>query len=162
VSRIRCRLGAQLRHVWYNCDRERDVLQQHSSRKHLSQKPARRAKFVPKVPQDEVEEEILSQIAESPGGASIGALSRSLSGGVSRRSLQRRLAQLVAAGKLQYIKRGRSTRYLLPPPRADKSAQAAILALTCGKPCTGHFLSEFPRVTTASSLRAISPTRAAT
>jgi hypothetical protein len=81
---------------------------------------------VGKRPQDNIDEQVLNQVASSPKGISIGALSQSLGSQISRRSLQRRLAELIAAGRLVYEKHGRSTRYWLPSSSSAKSEEASI------------------------------------
>jgi hypothetical protein len=68
---------------------------------------------------DEIDEQVLAQVKDSPEGMRIEALSKLFEGEISRRSLQRRLSQLVAAGRLISEKKGRSTRYFFPPLVAD-------------------------------------------
>jgi Fic family protein len=58
-----------------------------------------------------IDEQILIQIRNSPGGLGIQTLSNLLEGQISRRSLQRHLSELVTSGKLTSEKKGRSTLY---------------------------------------------------
>ena len=64
---------------------------------------------------DTIDDELLRQTKDAGTGIGIDALYRLLGGEVSRRSLQRRLSQFVAAGLLMTKGGGRSTRYLLRP-----------------------------------------------
>jgi hypothetical protein len=68
---------------------------------------------------DKTDEQVLEHIRNAVGGAGIEALYRSLGGEISRRSLQRRLSDLVARGKLLSEKKGRSTRYILAPSEPE-------------------------------------------
>lgn len=71
-----------------------------------------------KLPVD-IEERVLTHVGAFPEGFGIEALSRLLGGEVSRRSLQRILAGMVSAGRVNLEKRGRSSRYLVPA-KAEK------------------------------------------
>lgn len=69
---------------------------------------------MPKKLTDSIEEQVLRHVGNSPEGLGIEALSGLLGDRISRRSLQRILAELVKAGRLNLVKRGRSSRYLAP------------------------------------------------
>ncbi len=69
---------------------------------------------MPKRLPADIDEQLLTSIANAPDGVGIDDLLRMLGGAVSRRSLQRRLSKLVAAGRVMREGRGPSTRYLLP------------------------------------------------
>src|SRR6266540_2293619 len=69
---------------------------------------------MPKRLPADIDEQLLTSIANAPDGLGIDDLLRMLGGEVSRRSLQRRLSELVAAGRVLTEGRGPSTRYLLP------------------------------------------------
>ena len=69
---------------------------------------------MPKKLPDDIEEKVLTHVGNSPEGLGIEALSVLLGDRISRRSLQRVLAGLVEAGRLNLEKRGRSSRYLIP------------------------------------------------
>jgi Fic/DOC family len=66
-----------------------------------------------RLPAD-VDERLLTLIGNAPDGVGTDDLLRLLGNEISRRSLQRRLAELVDAGRLITEGGGRSTRYLLP------------------------------------------------
>lgn len=82
-----------------------------------------------KVP-TKIDEEVLAHIRSSPRGMGIEALSRLLGDQISRRSLQRRLSELVASRKLKSEKKGRSTRYLLPPSVGEVKREESSVALS--------------------------------
>jgi hypothetical protein len=65
-----------------------------------------------KLPAD-LDEQLLTHVGNTPDGASIDDLLRLVNDKISRRSLQRRLAELVGVGRLITEGGGRSTRYLL-------------------------------------------------
>ena len=69
---------------------------------------------MPKRLPADLDEQLLKHIGNAPGGASIDDLLRLLNGETSRRSLQRRLSELVDANRLSTEGGGRSTRYLVP------------------------------------------------
>jgi hypothetical protein len=60
-----------------------------------------------------IDEQLLAHIGEAPGGVSVDDLLRLLNDKISRRSLQRRLSELIDANRLVTEGGGRSTRYLL-------------------------------------------------
>ena len=74
---------------------------------------------MPKRLADEIDEQVLAHVRNSTEGMGIEALSGLLGDRISRRSLQRRLSELVAAGRLTSEKKGRSTRYFFPSSVAD-------------------------------------------
>jgi hypothetical protein len=65
-----------------------------------------------KVP-DTIDEDLIKHIGDVSGGLKIDDLSTLIGHQISRRSLQRRLSELVASGRLFTERGGRSTRYLL-------------------------------------------------
>ena len=69
---------------------------------------------MPKVTPTHEFDKLLALIAEQPDGLSVDALLREMSGGVQRRTLQRRLGLLVKQQRVQMQADGRSVRYLLP------------------------------------------------
>ncbi len=69
---------------------------------------------MPKKLPDDIREQVLTHVGKAPEGLGIEALFELLRNQISRRSLQRLLAELVNAGKLNIEKRGRSSRYLIP------------------------------------------------
>src|SRR6185503_13338192 len=81
----------------------------------IAQEEARMPKRLPK----DADEQVVTHVENSPDGLGIEALSRLLGDQISRRTLQRRLSQLVATGELISEKKGRSTRYLLPPSTGE-------------------------------------------
>lgn len=82
-----------------------------------------------RLPKD-VDEQVLAQVANSPDGLGIEALSRLLGDQISRRSLQRRLSELVATRRLVSEKKGRSTRYLLRPSAGEVKREESTVALS--------------------------------
>ena len=74
---------------------------------------------------DDVEEQVLKHVGGSPEGLGIEGLSRRIGGRISRRSLQRVLAELVKAGRLNLEKRGRLSHYLLPAKAEEVTGVAA-------------------------------------
>lgn len=68
-----------------------------------------------------IDEQLFRHIENAPEGIGVDALMRLLGAAISRRSLQRRLAELIGASRLITAGGGRSTRYLLP-----KSIEAAV------------------------------------
>ena len=85
---------------------------------------------VPKRLPKDVDEKVLAYVANSPDGLGIEALSRLLGDQISRRSLQRRLSDLVATRKLIPAKKGRSTRYLLLPSAGEAKREEGSVALS--------------------------------
>jgi hypothetical protein len=69
---------------------------------------------MPKKLPDDIEEQILTHVGNRPKGSGIEELSEVLGDQVSRRSLQRLLARLVEADRLNIDRRGRSSRYSIP------------------------------------------------
>lgn len=70
---------------------------------------------MPKLLSTEINERLLEVIAEHGEGIGIDALTRLVGSGISRRTLQRRLASLVVEGKLTTTGEGRAVRYQLSP-----------------------------------------------
>jgi hypothetical protein len=81
-----------------------------------------------KLPED-IAERMLEHIGNSPDGLGIEALSDLLGDQISRRSLQRLLAGLVEAGRLNIEKRGRSSRYFTPA-KVDKTEKEDYVPLS--------------------------------
>jgi hypothetical protein len=77
-----------------------------------------------------IDEQLLRDIANAPGGLSVDDLLRLLRGEISRRSLQRRLSALVNAERLITEGGGRSTRYLLPNAVSKKGAEEDYVRLS--------------------------------
>ncbi|MGH9824430.1 MAG: Fic family protein [Blastocatellia bacterium] len=77
-----------------------------------------------------IDDDVLAHIAAAPDGLRIETLLRLLGAGLSRRSLQRRLSNLVKNGKLIAEKKGRSTRYLVPRSVAEAPQEEVALALS--------------------------------
>ena len=77
---------------------------------------------MPKVPHEIELERLLGLIPENPAGISIDAIAQRLGDGLQRRTLQRRLALLVAQGQLRMLGAGRSVRYSRLPTAAGVSA----------------------------------------
>lgn len=61
---------------------------------------------------------MLDAVTGFPAGASVDQVNQALTAGLPRRTLQRRLALLVAQGRLGCEGQGRATRYLVPAPQA--------------------------------------------
>jgi len=74
---------------------------------------------VPKQVPDSELDAVVHVVARLPGGSSIDAIRSALALGDSRRTLQRRLAVLVAKGRLVRTGRGPGTRYRVPIGEAD-------------------------------------------
>jgi hypothetical protein len=85
---------------------------------------------VPRKVTAKIDEQVLAHIRSSPGGMGIDALSKLLGDQISRRSLQRRLADLVATRRLISEKKGRSTRYRLPPSAGEAKREESSVALS--------------------------------
>lgn len=75
-------------------------------------------------------EKLLTHIGTSPDGLSVDDLLLLLSGEISRRSIQRRLSELVEAGRLIPEGGGRSTRYHLPKAVAEAGAEEDYVPLS--------------------------------
>jgi len=69
--------------------------------------------------------QVVEAVARLPDGGSVAAIGQVLGGGVSRRTLQRRLAVLVAEGRLVRDGRGQATRYRIPHGEAVPSFHPA-------------------------------------
>lgn len=76
-----------------------------------------------KLPTD-LNDQIISQIARHPGGLALGPLASSLADVVSRRTLQRRLRNLVHENSLAAEGRGKARVYRLPPSAKTKTTEA--------------------------------------
>ena len=72
-----------------------------------------------------LDEQLLAHIGNATNGAGIDDLLHLMSREISRRSLQRRLSDLVVAGRLITEGRGRSTRYFRPQVIAEAVAEDA-------------------------------------
>ena len=68
---------------------------------------------------------IVEAVARLPDGGSVDAIGREIGLGVARRTLQRRLAALVAEGRLARDGRGQATRYRVPSGVAAPSLRSA-------------------------------------
>ena len=77
-----------------------------------------------------IDEQLLRDIGDAPGGLSIEDLLRLLRGEISRRSLQRRLSALVGAERIITEGGGRSTRYLLPKAVSNTGAEEDYVRLS--------------------------------
>lgn len=87
---------------------------------------------MPKRLPDDVDEQVLKQISNSPEGLRIDALSDLFGDQISRRSLQRLLSELVEAGRLVLEKRGRSSRYLVPAKPRETEKEDYVPLSTSG------------------------------
>jgi len=95
---------------------------------------------------DEIDEKVVDQIRYAGGGVGIEDLHRSLGGEISRRSLQRRVSELVAAGRLVAEGEARSRRYLVPrgseaedeEPSIPLSPSALMVQEAVRRPLTGR------------------------
>lgn len=85
---------------------------------------------MPKRLPTDLDEQLLTEVGNAPNGVSIDALLRLLSSEISRRSLQRRLSELVDAGRLITEGGGRSTRYLLPKAIGEAGAEEDYVRLS--------------------------------
>jgi hypothetical protein len=85
---------------------------------------------VPKKIPVALDDQLLKQIVHSSEGLSIEELQRSLTGQISRRSLQRRLSKLVEEKKIIAEGGGRSTRYLLPKAVSKAESEADYVRLS--------------------------------
>lgn len=79
---------------------------------------------MPKILPKKIDEQILEHIRNSPDGMRIDTLYQLLGGEISRRSLQRRLSDLVARHHLVIEKKGRSSRYFIPLPEQTSETRA--------------------------------------
>ena len=70
---------------------------------------------MPKVTSQQELNHLVDLISEHPDGMDIDTLLQTLAGRLQRRSLQRRLATLVAQGRVQKLGEGRGVRYRRPP-----------------------------------------------
>jgi Fic family protein len=84
---------------------------------------------MPKRLPDDIDEQVLSHVRNLPDGIRVAGLYHLLGYQISRRSLQRRLSELVAAGKLTSEKRGRSTRYFVPRPAGQRRKEDGSIQL---------------------------------
>src|SRR6266478_5998250 len=99
---------------------------------------------MPKKLPDDIREQVLTHVGKAPEGLGIEALFELLRNQISRRSLQRLLAELVNAGKLNIEKKGRSSRYFIPAkaPEIEKedyvplSTSGAEVRLAVRRPLT--------------------------
>ena len=74
---------------------------------------------MPKVtPQTELDR-LVELISEHQDGLGIDAIAQRLDNTLLRRTLQRRLAMLVAQGQIQMLGEARSVRYVCPPPTGE-------------------------------------------
>jgi len=77
-----------------------------------------------------VDDELFRHLADAPNGAGIDELLRVLDSKISRRSLQRRLSELVNVGRLITQGGGRSTRYLLPQAISEARVEEHYVRLS--------------------------------
>ncbi len=92
----------------------------------------------PKTPSQALDS-LVALIAASPDGVGIQALAQSLGDGLQRRTLQRRLASLVAQGRITTQGEGRATRYHRAPSIAlGDVSQAVPAALRAHEPATPY------------------------
>ncbi|MGI9168268.1 MAG: Fic family protein, partial [Pyrinomonadaceae bacterium] len=82
-----------------------------------------------RLPTD-IDEQLLTLIAKVPDGVGIDAVLGLLGGEISRRSLQRRLSELVDAGRLITEGGGRSTRYLLAKDVGEAGVEGDYVRLS--------------------------------
>ena len=81
---------------------------------------------MPRVTPPQALDSLVDLIAAAPEGLGIEALSQALGEGMHRRTLQRRLAQLVGIGRIQPRGQGRAVRYVhAPTPWLPQEPQAA-------------------------------------
>lgn len=85
---------------------------------------------MPKRLPDGIDKQLLTHIGNSRDGLGIDALLTLLSGEISRRSLQRRLADLVEAGRLVAEGKGRATRYRVSTVRGEAHAEEDYVPLS--------------------------------
>src|SRR6266404_5285187 len=99
---------------------------------------------MPKKLPDDIKEQVLTHVRNAPEGLGVENLSELLGDQISRRSLQRLLAELVTSGKLKIEKKGRSSRYFIPAeaPEIEKedyvplSTSGAEVRLAIRRPLT--------------------------
>ena len=85
---------------------------------------------MPKRLPADIDEQLIKHLGNAPEGVSIDELTRLLNGDISRRSLQRRLSQLVAGDRVTTQGRGRTTRYLLPKALGEPRAEEDYVRLS--------------------------------
>ena len=78
----------------------------------------------------DIDEQVLAHLKNLPDGLGIEALSQLLGDQISRRSLQRRLSELVISGRLNSERKGRSTRYRMPPSVVEVTREDGSVALS--------------------------------
>lgn len=84
---------------------------------------------MPKKLPAEIKQRILEALAGQPAGVPIDDLQQRLEGTVSRRTLQRRLAELDADGSIQKVGEGKGTRYRFPEIKGEVSATLAPVSV---------------------------------
>jgi hypothetical protein len=87
---------------------------------------------MPKRLPDDIDEQVLKHIEDSPDGLKIEALLALLGDQISRRSLQRLLSEMVEAGRLVMEKKGRSSRYLVPATAREVEKEDYVPLSTSG------------------------------
>lgn len=87
---------------------------------------------MPKRLPDDIDEQVLKHIEDSPDGLKIEALLALLGDQISRRSLQRLLSEMVEAGRLVMEKKGRSSRYLVPATAREAEKENYVPLSTSG------------------------------
>jgi hypothetical protein len=88
--------------------------------------------IMPKKLPDDIEEQVLKHVEDSPKGSGIEELLEVLGDRISRRSLQRLLAGLVEAGRLNIDRRGRSSRYFVPARAREAEKEDYVPLSTSG------------------------------
>lgn len=81
---------------------------------------------------DDIDEQVLKHIKDSPNGLKIEALLDLLGDQLSRRSLQRLLSEMVEAGRLVMERKGRSSRYLVPATAREVEKEDYVPLSTSG------------------------------
>ena len=79
------------------------------------------------IPQHELDQ-LVEFLRASPAGLSLEALLQHLGSNLQPRTLQRRLAELVAQGRIQRVGNRRGARYHANPPPSQPASPAALLA----------------------------------
>jgi hypothetical protein len=91
---------------------------------------------------------LVERIAEHPDGVGIDTLLHGLGDSVQRRTLQRRLAALVAQGRISKTGQARAARYLPAPPSvsamAPVPAEIDLPTSPEGRDCPGQVISHSP------------------
>src|SRR5262245_29013175 len=90
--------------------------------------------FMPRVVSDREVEMVVEAVVRSPGGElGIDDLHQALAAKISRRTLQRRVASLVASGRLVRVGRGRAARYRLASTIVAAKGEARGTSTAAGR-----------------------------